>query len=202
MALRAFLVLLGALVIIAPRPAATGTEELEWGEWSTGVFAWAKAENRFVLLDLGAVWCHWCHVMEETTYRDPAVVRLIRSRYLPVRVDQDANPELSNRYEDYGWPATIVFAPDGTELAKRVAATSRPSNSLHCSKPSSTIPSRDRPSCPRHRSCPLPRRRWIPHRKRHCWPNISRCTTTSTADGERCTSSWMRTASSMPCAVP
>jgi uncharacterized protein YyaL (SSP411 family) len=90
-----------------------------WGEWSTGVFARAKAENRFVLLDLGAVWCHWCHVMEETTYRDPAVVRLIRSRYLPVRVDQDANPDLSNRYEDYGWPATIVFAPDGTELAKR-----------------------------------------------------------------------------------
>ncbi|MDQ3581992.1 MAG: DUF255 domain-containing protein [Pseudomonadota bacterium] len=119
MALRAFLVLLGALAITVPPPAAAGTEELEWGEWSTGVFARAKAENRFVLLDLGAVWCHWCHVMEETTYRDPAVVRLIRSRYLPVRVDQDANPELSNRYEDYGWPATIVFAPDGTELAKR-----------------------------------------------------------------------------------
>ena len=119
MALRAFFVLLGALAITAPRPAAAGTEELEWGGWSTGVFARAKAENRFVLLDLGAVWCHWCHVMEETTYRDPAVVRLIRSRYLPVRVDQDANPELSNRYEDYGWPATIVFAPDGTELAKR-----------------------------------------------------------------------------------
>jgi len=98
---------------------AAGAEELEWGDWSTGVFDRAKAENRFVLLDLGAVWCHWCHVMEETTYRDPAVVRLIRSRYLPVRVDQDANPELSNRYEDYGWPATIVFAPDGTELAKR-----------------------------------------------------------------------------------
>lgn len=119
MALRAFLVLLGALAITAPQPAAAGTEELEWGEWSTGVFARAKAENRFVLLDLGAVWCHWCHVMKETTYRDPAVVRLIRSRYLPVRVDQDANPELSNRYEDYGWPATMVFAPDGTELAKR-----------------------------------------------------------------------------------
>jgi uncharacterized protein YyaL (SSP411 family) len=119
MALRAFLVLLSALAITAPQSAAASTEELEWGEWSTGVFVRPKAENRFVLLDLGAVWCHWCHVMEETTYRDPAVVRLIRSRYLPVRVDQDANPELSNRYEDYGWPATIVFAPDGTELAKR-----------------------------------------------------------------------------------
>jgi uncharacterized protein len=119
MALRAFLVLLGVLAITVPRPAAAGTEELEWGEWSTGVFARAKAENRFVLLDLGAVWCHWCHVMEETTYRDPAIVRLIRSRYLPIRVDQDANPDLSNRYEDYGWPATIVFAPNGTELAKR-----------------------------------------------------------------------------------
>jgi thiol:disulfide interchange protein len=126
MALRAFLVLLGALAITAPQPAAAGTEELEWAEWSTGVFARAKAENRFVLLDLGAVWCHWCHVMEETTYRDPAVVRLIRSRYLPVRVDQDANPELSNRYEDYGWPATIVFAPDGSELSPRTNTSSPP----------------------------------------------------------------------------
>ena len=76
------------------------------------------AEHRFVLLDLAAVWCHWCHVMEETTYSDPAVLASLAAHYIPVRVDQDARPDLSLRYEDWGWPATIVFAADGTEIVK------------------------------------------------------------------------------------
>ncbi len=78
-----------------------------------------KPSNAFVILDLEAVWCHWCHVMEKTTYKDAKVVALLKSKYLPVRVDQDANPDLSNRYGDWGWPATIIFAPDGTEIVKR-----------------------------------------------------------------------------------
>ena len=71
-----------------------------------------------MILDLEAVWCHWCHVMEKTTYANPEVQELLASKYLPVRVDQDANPDLANRYGDWGWPATIVFGPDGTEIAK------------------------------------------------------------------------------------
>ena len=97
----------------------SSTEPLQWQAWTPGLFERAKAENRFVILDLEAVWCHWCHVMEDTTYKDPKVVALMKSKYLPVRVDQDANPDLSNRYGDWGWPATIVFAPDGTEIVKR-----------------------------------------------------------------------------------
>ncbi|HEY0195003.1 MAG TPA: DUF255 domain-containing protein [Kofleriaceae bacterium] len=87
--------------------------------WSDAVFARAKAEHRYVLLDLGAVWCHWCHVMEDVTYQDPEVARLLGDRFIAVRADQDADPDLSRRYEDWGWPATIVFAPDGSEIVKR-----------------------------------------------------------------------------------
>jgi uncharacterized protein len=94
-------------------------ESLTWVGWSDGVFEQARRENRFVLLDLEAVWCHWCHVMAETTYRDPEVIRLLRGRYIAVRVDQDARPDLSNRYEDYGWPATVVFDGKGNEIVKR-----------------------------------------------------------------------------------
>jgi len=94
-------------------------EELHWVGWSDEVFAQARREHRFVLLDLEAVWCHWCHVMAETTYRDPDVVRLLEARYITVRVDQDARPDLSNRYEDYGWPATVVFDGNGKEIVKR-----------------------------------------------------------------------------------
>ena len=112
------LLLLVAAVLPAPA-AEKPAESIVWHAWSPEIFAQAKRENKFILLDLEAVWCHWCHVMAETTYPDPAVVRLMSSRYLAVRVDQDARPDLANRYEDYGWPATVIYAPDGSELVKR-----------------------------------------------------------------------------------
>jgi uncharacterized protein YyaL (SSP411 family) len=93
--------------------------KLNWLSWSDAVFSQAKHEQRFVLLDLEAVWCHWCHVMDVTTYRDPKVLALLHGRYLTVRVDQDSRPDLSNRYEDYGWPATVVFDAAGHEIVKR-----------------------------------------------------------------------------------
>ena len=92
---------------------------IDWQPWSDAIFTRAKAEKKLVLLDVVAVWCHWCHVMDEITYRDPAVMKLIREHYIAVRVDQDARPDISNRYEDYGWPATVVFDANGKELAKR-----------------------------------------------------------------------------------
>ena len=107
---------LACTALAAPdRPKAAIT----WHAWSDEIFAQAKRENKFVLLDLEAVWCHWCHVMAETTYHDPAVVALMGEKYLAVRVDQDSRPDLANRYEDYGWPATVIYAPDGTEIVKK-----------------------------------------------------------------------------------
>ncbi len=103
----------------AQKAQEASKEALTWVGWSDVVFEQARRENRFVLLDLEAVWCHWCHVMAETTYRDPEVIRLLRARYITVRVDQDARPDLSNRYEDYGWPATVVFDGKGNEIVKR-----------------------------------------------------------------------------------
>ena len=93
--------------------------ELQWQSWGDAVFEQARTEKKFVFLDLEAVWCHWCHVMDETTYRDPDVVGLLKGRYLTVRVDADSRPDLANRYEDYGWPATVVFDGDGKEIIRR-----------------------------------------------------------------------------------
>ncbi len=92
---------------------------IKWQPWSEDIFEQAKRENKLVILDLEAVWCHWCHVMDEKTYHDPSVVKLIQDKYIAVRVDQDANPDISIRYEDYGWPATVIFKADGSELVKR-----------------------------------------------------------------------------------
>src|SRR6185437_13087208 len=98
-------------------PAAS--DKIHWEKYSDDVFARAKAQNKFVIMDLEAVWCHWCHVQDEITYSDPDVIALMNKKYIAVKVDQDSRPDLSNRYEDYGWPATIVFNNDGTEIVKR-----------------------------------------------------------------------------------
>lgn len=90
---------------------------IAWQQWSDDVFSQAKKSNRYVLLDLEAIWCHWCHVMDEKTYRNPAIIKLVNERFIPVKVDQDSRPDLSNRYDDYGWPATVVFDPSGKERA-------------------------------------------------------------------------------------
>jgi uncharacterized protein YyaL (SSP411 family) len=111
--------LVAALLLLWTLPGYTAGAKIDWQPWSDSVFERAARENRFVLLDLEAVWCHWCHVMDEVTYSDPQVVELIKSRYLPVRVDQDSRPDISRRYENYGWPATVVFNADGGEIVKR-----------------------------------------------------------------------------------
>jgi uncharacterized protein YyaL (SSP411 family) len=98
---------------------APATRPIVWQPWTSDIFQQAKRENKFVLLNLGTSWCHWCHVMEGTTYADPQVIGLIGQKYIPVLVDADSRPDLANRYEDYGWPATIVFNADGGEIVKR-----------------------------------------------------------------------------------
>jgi uncharacterized protein len=107
-----------AAIVLAASALSAAAQDIDWRPWSPDIFSRAKAENRLVILDLEAVWCHWCHVMDKTTYRDPEVTKLLAEHFIAVKADQDANPDLSNRYGDWGWPATILYAPDGTEIAK------------------------------------------------------------------------------------
>lgn len=92
---------------------------VQWRDWSGDIFKQAQAQHKFVLLDLEAIWCHWCHVMDEKTYSQPEVRALLNDKFLTVKVDQDSRPDLSNRYGDYGWPATVVFNPTGKEVEIR-----------------------------------------------------------------------------------
>jgi uncharacterized protein YyaL (SSP411 family) len=93
-------------------------EPLPWADFSAATFAKAKAERRFIVMDGSAEWCHWCHVMEATTYHDPAVKKLLGERFVQVKVDIDSRPDLEERYGDYGWPATVIFSPDAEEIGK------------------------------------------------------------------------------------
>ena len=64
------------LPTISSAAALAGPSGIAWRDWSDEAFAAARSGKRMVLLDLGAVWCHWGHVMDETTYRDSAVAAL------------------------------------------------------------------------------------------------------------------------------
>lgn len=119
------LTLTAAPAIMASNKVEAGTANtvvapaIAWQHsWPNDLFDKASKGKKLVILDLEAIWCHWCHVMDEKTYADPAVAKIIGQHFIAVKVDQDSRPDLSNRYEEYGWPATIIFDSHGKELAK------------------------------------------------------------------------------------
>ena len=110
--------LLFGLALVAQAVAAPYAGDFPWREWSDQVFEQAAREKKFVLVSLQSWWCPWCHVMNRETYDDPGVRTYLLGHFIPVRVDQDSRPDLSQRYERWGWPATIIFGPDGMEIVK------------------------------------------------------------------------------------
>jgi uncharacterized protein YyaL (SSP411 family) len=94
---------------------------IRWQAWSPQTLALARTLNRPILIDIGAVWCHWCHVMDETTYADPEVAAALNSNFVPVKVDSDERPDIDEYYQNAaaqltgagGWPLTCFTTSDG-----------------------------------------------------------------------------------------
>lgn len=99
----------------SPRP--NRAHEIDWMEWGGEAFRRSKAENKPVLMAISAVWCHWCHVMDETTYSDGQVIHLLNEKFIPVRVDSDRRPDLNSRYNQGGWPTTALLTDEGEIIA-------------------------------------------------------------------------------------
>ncbi|HYK52483.1 MAG TPA: DUF255 domain-containing protein [Candidatus Eremiobacteraceae bacterium] len=97
-------------------PRTNRAADINWREWGDAAFEQARDQNRPILLAISAVWCHWCHVMDETTYSSDDVIELINRRYVPVRVDNDQRPDINARYNQGGWPTTAILTPDGEIL--------------------------------------------------------------------------------------
>jgi uncharacterized protein YyaL (SSP411 family) len=95
----------------SPRPNRAAT--IRWREWGDEPFQEARDEAKPILLAISAVWCHWCHVMDETTYSSEPVIDLINERFVPIRVDNDRRPDVNARYNMGGWPTTAILSEDG-----------------------------------------------------------------------------------------
>jgi uncharacterized protein YyaL (SSP411 family) len=98
----------------SPRP--NRASEINWHAWSKDAFDEAHAAGKPILLSISAVWCHWCHVMDETTYSHPSVIEIINRDYVPVRVDNDVRPDINQRYNMGGWPTTAFLTSSGDIL--------------------------------------------------------------------------------------
>jgi uncharacterized protein YyaL (SSP411 family) len=96
-------------------------QPIQWNEWGAEAFERAKRENKPVLLDIGAVWCHWCHVMDRESYENEVTAALINERFVAVKVDRDERPDVDTRYQaavaaisgQGGWPLTAFLTPNG-----------------------------------------------------------------------------------------
>ena len=99
----------------SPRPNRAA--EIPWREWGPDAFEEARSADQPVLLAISALWCHWCHVMDETTYSDRRVIDRLRTGFVPIRLDADARPDVDARYNAGGWPTTAVLDPDGELIA-------------------------------------------------------------------------------------
>src|SRR5271154_3261173 len=96
-------------------------QPIRWREFGEEAFAAARAADKPVLLDIGAVWCHWCHVMDRESYDDPDVAAIVNEHYIAVKVDRDERPDIDSRYQlavssltgQGGWPLTAFLTPDG-----------------------------------------------------------------------------------------
>jgi uncharacterized protein len=96
-------------------------QPIQWHEWGEEAFASAQRANKPILLDIGAVWCHWCHVMDRESYDDAEVAAIVNEHFIAVKVDRDERPDIDSRYQaaisavsgQGGWPLTAFLTPDG-----------------------------------------------------------------------------------------
>jgi uncharacterized protein len=96
-------------------------QPVQWREWGEDAFAAAQRDNKPMLLDIGAVWCHWCHVMDRESYDDPEIAAIVNQHFVAVKVDRDERPDIDSRYQiavqavsgQGGWPLTAFLTPHG-----------------------------------------------------------------------------------------
>ena len=96
-------------------------QPVQWHAWGEAAFARAQAEDKPILLDIGAVWCHWCHVMDRESYENAEIAAFINQNFVAVKVDRDERPDVDARYQaavaaiagQGGWPLTAILTPDG-----------------------------------------------------------------------------------------
>ena len=96
-------------------------QPVNWHPWGPEPFERAQEEQKPVLLDIGAVWCHWCHVMDHESYENAAIAEILNRDWICIKVDRDERPDVDVRYQraiqaltgQGGWPLTAFLTATG-----------------------------------------------------------------------------------------
>lgn len=105
----------------SPYLALHGDDPVAWQEWNAATLARAKRENKLLFVSVGYFSCHWCHVMQRESYRDPAIAALLNRHFIPVKVDRELNGALDAALVEFagrlrgvsGWPLNAFVTPEG-----------------------------------------------------------------------------------------
>ena len=105
----------------SPYLRSAAHQPIDWHEWGDSAFARAESEDKPILLDIGAVWCHWCHVIDRESYENSEIAKIINENFVAVKVDRDERPDVDARYQSAvsaisgqgGWPLTGFLLPNG-----------------------------------------------------------------------------------------
>jgi uncharacterized protein YyaL (SSP411 family) len=140
-AMRAFLLLLSAILALpvwaqqaplrnqllnhpSPYLALHGGDPTAWQEWNAETVARARREGKLLLLSIGYFSCHWCHVMQRESFRNPQVAAALNRHFIPVKVDRELNGALDAEMQSFaaatigrsGWPLNVFVTPEGYPL--------------------------------------------------------------------------------------
>ncbi|MBM1107721.1 thioredoxin domain-containing protein [Aurantibacter crassamenti] len=97
---------------------------VNWQSWSTNALEDAKKENKLVLVSIGYSSCHWCHVMEDETFEDEEVAKIMNENFINIKVDREERPDVDQVYMtavqlingNGGWPLNVITLPNGKPL--------------------------------------------------------------------------------------
>lgn len=119
----------------SPYLRAHAGNPVDWYEWGEEALAKAAKENKPVLVSIGYAACHWCHVMENESYMDTGIARIMNENFVCIKVDREERPDIDNIYSNAlqlltgssGWPLHAFALPDGKPF---FAGTYFPKNSF------------------------------------------------------------------------
>jgi len=97
---------------ISPYLQLHADDPVQWRDWSPALLEEARATGRPLLISSGYYACHWCHVMQEESFKDAGIAERLNRDYIPVKVDRELNAALDQYLLEF-LRATPGAAPAG-----------------------------------------------------------------------------------------
>jgi uncharacterized protein YyaL (SSP411 family) len=105
----------------SPYLAQHADNPVAWQPWDEAALELARERDVPIFLSIGYAACHWCHVMEEESFEDPAVAERLNENFVPIKVDREERPDVDSVYMSVcqmvrgqgGWPLSVFLTPEG-----------------------------------------------------------------------------------------